>query len=198
MNAPVCSAYSSSRTTVALVLTLLAGFALLIPTKAAADEPAPQPGTARFEVDFLTDMIDHHAMAIDMGQMCLEKAIHEELRELCANIVATQSEEIETMQAWLNSWYGITHEPQMKPGDMKKMERLATLTGAEFEIEFMEMMSRHHAKAVNTASRCVDRAYHEELQALCSDIVATQTAEIQLMRSWLCDWYDICRPTRVS
>lgn len=198
MSSSVCSSHTYSRTGIALVLTLLAGIALLTPPNVHAEEPAPHPGTVRFEIDFLSDMIDHHEMAIQMGEMCIEKAIHEDLRDLCANVIAAQSEETEMMQAWLSSWYGITHEPQMKPGEMKDMERLMALSGAEFEIEFMEMMTRHHAKAVKTASRCVRPAHHQELQVLCSDIVSTQTAEIQLMRSWLCDWYHICRPARVS
>lgn len=193
---PADRSHSPLRPVVAAVLVLVASVALLTPGGASASEPAPHAGTARFEVDFMTGMIDHHAMATEMGQLCLEKATHEELRSLCADIVASQSEEIETLQEWLSSWYGISYEPQMKPGEMKQMERLARLSGAGFDVEFMEMMSRHHAKAVRMASRCVDRAHHKDLQALCGDIVTTQTAEIQLMQGWLCDWYSICRPAR--
>lgn len=32
-----------------------------------AAEPAPTPAAAHFEVKFLTDMIDHHAMAVMIG-----------------------------------------------------------------------------------------------------------------------------------
>jgi uncharacterized protein (DUF305 family) len=58
---------------------------------------------------------------------------------------------------------------------------------------FLEMMIKHHAKAVKEATTCLERAYHPELLALCQDIIETQTQEIQLMRSWLCQWYSICR-----
>ena len=34
--------------------------------------------------------------------------------------------------------------------------------------------------------------HHEELRELCENIIATQTAEIELMQSWLCHWYGIC------
>jgi uncharacterized protein (DUF305 family) len=178
-----------------LVAVLLA-FALVTPGQASANEPAPRPGTAQFEIKFMSDMIDHHAMAIEMGTVCLDKAVHDELKELCADIVSTQQQEIETLQGWLESWYGVSYEPEMTPGDMKKVERLASLSGAEFEIEFMEMMSKHHARAIKMATRCLDRADHEELLALCDNIVATQSAEIQQMSTWLCDWYGICRPEK--
>jgi len=175
---------------------LLAVLAVFAASPANAAEPAPDPGTARFEVDFLSDMIDHHAMAVEMGQLCLDEAVHEELAAMCSDIVASQQQEIETMQTWLVSWYGRSHQPEMNAGDMKKMERLATLSGEKFEIEFMQMMSKHHAMAVKMASRCLDRADHAELVDMCGEIVATQSAEVEQMQTWLCDWYGICRPGR--
>ena len=155
--------------------------------------PAPDKATAKFEIDFMKGMIDHHAMAVQMANICLQKAIHPELRSLCQNIIAAQQQEIAEMQTWLSSWYGITYSPQMKPGDMRMMERLASLSGAEFEIEFMQMMIKHHLKAIKEASKCVERVYHEELRELCENIITTQAAEIEQMRNWLCQWYGICR-----
>jgi uncharacterized protein (DUF305 family) len=155
--------------------------------------PAPDRSTARYEIDFMTDMIDHHAMAVRMSQICLTKAIHQELRNLCQNIIATQTQEIQQMQSWLQQWYGISYSPEMKPGDMRMLERLAALPPAEFEIEFMQMMIKHHLKAIREASKCVERVFHEELRDLCENIITTQAAEIQQMRTWLCQWYAICR-----
>jgi uncharacterized protein (DUF305 family) len=155
--------------------------------------PAPDRATAKFEIDFMTGMIDHHAMAIEMANLCLQKAIHEELRSLCQNIIAAQQQEIAQMQSWLSSWYGISYSPQMKPGDMRMMERLASLSGAEFEIEFMQMMIKHHLKAIREASKCVERAFHPELRGLCENIITTQAAEIEQMRTWLCQWYGVCK-----
>lgn len=155
--------------------------------------PAPDKSTAKYEIDFMTDMIDHHAMAVEMANMCVEKVIHEELRALCQNIITTQTQEIQQMQSWLQQWYGITYSPQIKPGDMRMMENLASLSGAEFEIEFMQMMIKHHLKAIREASKCVDRVFHEELRDLCENIIVTQAAEIEQMRTWLCQWYGICK-----
>jgi uncharacterized protein (DUF305 family) len=155
--------------------------------------PAPTQAARNFEVDFLTDMIDHHHMAVMMSETCVQKAVHADLRALCEDIIAAQSQEIEMMQTWLQAWYGVQHEPEMKPGSMKMMERLASASAAEFEIAFMEMMIRHHRKAVIEGERCLARAWHPELHALCQNIIETQTEEIALMSSWLCQWYDRCR-----
>ena len=154
---------------------------------------APQVGTARFEIDFMQDMIDHHAMAVETAELCVAKAVHEELRELCQRIIAAQSREIEVLQRWLRQWYGVSYEPQMKPADERMIEDLASLSGAEFEIAFMQMMIEHHEAAIREADTCLDRAYHRELERLCGNIVATQSAEIEQMRSWMCEWYRICK-----
>jgi uncharacterized protein (DUF305 family) len=158
-----------------------------------ASAPAPSPSTSNFEIKFMTGMIDHHHMAVMMAEMCIAEAIHPELRSLCESIRTAQMAEIEEMRAWLQNWYDITYEPAMKPGDEKMMERLASLNGAEFEIAFMEMMIKHHEKAIKEGRHCLDKAYHTELRELCENIIRTQSAEIAQMQTWLCQWYGECR-----
>lgn len=157
-------------------------------------EPAPTNAAARFEVRFMTNMIDHHMMAVMMAETCVAEAEHADLRTMCEDIIEAQMAEIEEMQRWLADWYGVGHEPQMTPGMERQIDRLAALEGADFEIAFMEEMIRHHRKAVREGEHCVDRAHHSELIVMCEDIVATQTAEIAQMEAWLCDWYGECRP----
>ena len=182
---------------VAASVLIACGEAPTVPLQAwdstpTATRAAPHPGTAQFEIRFMQDMIDHHAMAVETAKLCVTKAIHEELRELCEQIIAAQSREIRTMQAWLQRWYGVTYEPQMSPGDQRQVEELAGLSGAEFEIAFMQMMIEHHEAAIREARTCLDRAYHRELQRLCENIIGAQSAEIEQMQAWLCAWYRIC------
>ncbi len=176
---------------VVALIAVLAGVLLAV-SPAAASAPAPDKAAAKFEVKFMTQMIDHHAMAVHMGGICLDKTIHDELRSMCEEIIASQSQEIEQMQSWLSEWYHTTHEPEMKPGDMKMMERLAALEGEEFEIAFMEMMIQHHQQAIREAGKCLQRAYHDELENLCQQIIEAQQQEIAQMETWLCEWYHEC------
>jgi uncharacterized protein (DUF305 family) len=159
---------------------------------ALATGPAPDRAQARYEVFFMQDMIDHHAMAVHMAMMCQEKAVHPELQTLCANIRNTQTTEIMQMQSWLLQWYGVSYQPQMSQGHHHQMHRLHSLPAEQFEIEFLKRMIRHHWGAVIKGSQCIDRAHHPELIDLCQNIVTTQTAEITLMRTWLCQWYGLC------
>ena len=172
---------------------ILAGLmVVLTPTFLLGGAPAPRKQQAKYEVQFLTGMIDHHHMAVMMAELCLDRAVHEELEQLCEQIRTSQSEEIEMMQEWLADWYGVVHEPRMKRGDQKMMDRMAEMTGEEFEIEFMEMMIRHHAKAVQEGMKCTRRAYHADLIEMCESIVETQMQEIETMEGWLCQWYGMC------
>lgn len=175
----------------AALLCVLLG--LLLPTPASADAPAANDETAAFEVQFLTMMIDHHQMALHMSELCLERAVHDELVGLCEQIASSQSAEIETMQGWLAEWYGIDHEPSMDdPAHHGQMEHLATLSGEEFEQAFLEMMIEHHAMAVVEALECLGDAGHRELRGLCAGIVGSQLREIVRMQVWLCRWYGHC------
>lgn len=180
-----------SQTVLGLVLVL--ALAAAVATPALADDPAPAKSAARFEVKFMQDMIDHHMMAIMEAELCVEKAVHEELRQLCENIIATQSMEMMMMQEWLQEWYGISYEPMMTNGMMRQIEKLSKLEGAEFEVAFMEGMIRHHRMAVMEGEKCLDRAYHTELLELCQNIIDTQTQEIGTMQTWLCEWYGECK-----
>jgi uncharacterized protein (DUF305 family) len=170
-----------------LTVAIVAFAGLTIAGPANASEPAPSERTARYEVRFMTGMIDHHAMAVMMGEMCQERAVHGELLDTCQEIVTSQTEEIQTMQGWLADWYAISHSPEM---DMGSMDRLHRLAGEDFEIAFMRMMIRHHWQAVRESEQCLDRAFHPELRNLCQDIITAQLAEIEQMQTWLEAWYD--------
>jgi hypothetical protein len=61
----------------------------------------------QFDIEFMTMMIDHHRDAVERGETCLERAFHDSLEGLCADIIDTQSEEIDLMTVWLCEWYSV-------------------------------------------------------------------------------------------
>jgi uncharacterized protein (DUF305 family) len=170
-----------------IVLALVLGAAGV----AWAAGPAPKSQAERFEVAWMKMMIDHHQMAVMMAELAVEQAAHTELQELAADIIATQSHEIQLMQGWLAAWYGIAYEPQMSAADMEMMAHLEELAGAEFEIAWMQEMIHHHMMAIMEARQLVARAYHPELKDLGRQIITDQRAEIRQMREWLYEWYGI-------
>ncbi|MCC6175703.1 MAG: DUF305 domain-containing protein [Chloroflexi bacterium] len=61
----------------------------------------------RLEVVFLSMMIPHHQGALDMAKLVPDRAAHQELKDLATSIVSSQSAEIDKMNGWLQSWYGL-------------------------------------------------------------------------------------------
>ena len=114
-----------------LLLACTAVLSLGVPTL-WADQPAPAPNQSKYEIRFMTEMIDRHMMAVMMAQTCLTRAFHSELLQTCEQIIASQTQEIQTMQSWLRDWYGISYSPEMNPGmQQPAVRRFATLWRSE-------------------------------------------------------------------
>ena len=90
------------------------------------------------------------------------------------------------------------HQPGTMPmnqmgnmGDMSMMAGLSTLPPARLEAVFMSQMIPHHQGAIEMAALVPDRAAHQELKDLATNISTSQAAEIDQMNSWLSSWYGL-------
>lgn len=70
---------------------------------------------ADFEMMFLKMMIEHHTTAIQEATPCVQRAEHPELKNLCQNIISSQSKEIAQMQTWLTQWYNVSANTTASP-----------------------------------------------------------------------------------
>ena len=61
---------------------------------------------AEFEQFFLEEMIAHHTAAVRAARPCQGRASHDELRDLCGQIIDAQVAEIRLMRQLLCDWYG--------------------------------------------------------------------------------------------
>ncbi|MCC7165551.1 MAG: DUF305 domain-containing protein [Anaerolineae bacterium] len=61
-----------------------------------------------FDKMFMEMMSEHHSTAIQEATPCLQRAEHQELKNLCQNIVSSQRQEIDQMQTWLAQWYSVS------------------------------------------------------------------------------------------
>ena len=59
-----------------------------------------------FDKLFLGEMTVHHQGAVEMAQLALTNAKHQEIKDLASGIIAAQNKEIGEMQSWSKSWYG--------------------------------------------------------------------------------------------
>ncbi|KQZ83123.1 hypothetical protein ASD56_12385 [Microbacterium sp. Root166] len=143
------------------------------------------------DVMFAAMMIDHHAQAVEMSDLVLEKEdVDPRVTELAEQIKAAQQPEIELLQGWLEDWNaepdgmaGMGHgDGMMTEGDMKALEEAS---GTDASRLFLEQMIEHHEGAVDMAQTEVDNGRDADAIALAEEIIEAQTAEIEAMRSLL-------------
>ena len=142
---------------------------------------------SEFEVAFLTEMISHHASALDMAKPVFTHTRRPELNKLAADIIADQQKQITEMSAWLKTWYGrqADETAMVMPG----MDKLTAANGADFDKLFLSLMIEHHQGALDMANLVATRADHAELKELAANIIEAQTQEIGEMKSWEKSWF---------
>jgi uncharacterized protein (DUF305 family) len=59
----------------------------------------------------------------------------------------------------------------------------------QFDLMFIDMMTPHHASAVAMVQVALARAEHPEVRTLAEQIIESQRAEIEQMRSWRDEWF---------
>ncbi len=141
---------------------------------------------------FIIQMIPHHEGAIDMAKLALEKSKRPEILTLAQNIITAQEKEISEMKTWYQTWYG-TIVPEggmgMHMNSMSgDMTALRALSDSAFDREFMEQMIPHHEMALMMA-QMIRSSERPEMRQLAENVVMSQSAEIDMMRGWLKQWY---------
>ncbi len=58
-----------------------------------------------FDKAFLDEMIVHHEMAVEMANLALKEAQHQELKDLSNAIISSQDKEINQMKSWRSLWF---------------------------------------------------------------------------------------------
>jgi uncharacterized protein (DUF305 family) len=168
---------------------------------------------ARFspaDVRFMTDMIHHHAQALEMARMAPAHGASDRIRMLAARIESSQLDEIATMEEWLRE-RGLpvpdvgSHPTQAghhahsehtsaphraMPGMLsaEQMARLHAARGAEFDRLFLISMIEHHRGAVTMVHElfATDGAGLDDLVfQFASDVQVDQTTEIARMELML-------------
>ncbi len=141
---------------------------------------------------FAEMMIPHHQQAIDMSNLALSLSESDDVKDLAKRIIAGQTPEIDLMATWIDDSEANGSVRMMggyAMGGMasdEEMAALATLSGAEFDQEFLSLMIPHHEGALQMV-HMIEGSSDAEVSQLAEDIVRVQTAEIVEMEALLED-----------
>ena len=142
---------------------------------------------------FIDAMVPHHQGAIEMAEVALENAEHEEIRNLAEEIVSAQEAEIEELKAIKEKEFGISEVPmEMSAGEMQMMgmtdpDELANKQ--PFDKAFIDAMIPHHRSAIEMAQVAYRESNNPDIKTLAEGIVQAQTREIAQMQGWRQQWY---------
>ncbi len=149
-----------------------------------------------FEVTFMQEMLAHHQSALDMAKLIPTNTKRAELLKLGQEITTAQTKEIGDMTGWLASWHNAKplSDTMSVPGMMAMMgdmDKLKTAKEADFDRQFLQMMTAHHQQALNMAKLVPGKTQRPELLKLSQDILRTQQAEIDQMKGWQKAWFNL-------
>jgi uncharacterized protein (DUF305 family) len=185
---------------------LVLGGGLAVVLGIGADEGTPVPTADSVDAGFSRDMAVHHLQGVEMANLALERSEDPEVRQLAFDISSTQTNQAGRMQGWLSLW-GIpptggepmawmagdtehSHtisENGLMPGMATEAElaELRSLSGTDFDVEFLRLMIRHHQGGLGMAEYAAEHAEVPAVARLARTIAETQTAETGTMTDML-------------
>jgi uncharacterized protein (DUF305 family) len=158
------------------------------------------------DITFATDMIPHHAQAIEMVTLTDTRTIDPEVKQLADSIRDAQAPEVESMVDWLTAWgeeipetsidhanagHDMSDMPSMESSDMPgmmsadDMQALADASDAEFQDMWLEMMVEHHQGAIEMARTEQSEGTFSGAVSLAQSIESSQQAEIEQIKTLL-------------
>lgn len=140
------------------------------------------------EFGYLTEMVAHHEEAVAAATE-LQRSDRPRMRAFGESIVASQTAQIEQMDAWLAEWYP---GRSTDVGYQSMMRDLTALSGDKLDRVFLQDMIPHHMMAVMMSQQLLVRgvADHEEVNSLAASIRDEQHAEILWMQRRLSAWFN--------
>ena len=168
-------------------------------TETASDTRTAADGTVfnDADVEFATNMIPHHAQAIEMVTMTDVRPLDPTVQQLANQIRDAQIPEVEAMVDWLTSWgeevpetsldhTNAGHDMDMEsmepdvPGMMsaEDMNALKNSSDEDFQDMWLEMMMVHHQGAIEMAETEHAEGEYPDAVSLAKSIKTSQEAEI--------------------
>ncbi|MEE8600245.1 DUF305 domain-containing protein [Euzebya tangerina] len=158
----------------------------------------PSPDDSSAEAGFARDMSMHHAQAVEMSLLIMDRSTDEDILVLAEDMALSQQAQIGQMGGWLDlwglpragaessmSWMGMGGMPMMGMATSDQLAALREAEDAEAERLFLELMIAHHIGGVDMAEAALERTDNAVVQALATAMATSQSSEIEYMERLL-------------
>ena len=143
---------------------------------------------------FIDAMVPHHEGAVEMAEVALKIAEHEEIKQLSEDIISAQEAEIKELKSIKQEQFstskvtrGMNAEEMEGMGMMTDPRSLATKD--PFDKAFIDNMIPHHQSAIEMARVAAAETENPRIEELAKNIVQAQEREISQMKQWRREWY---------
>ncbi|HIZ97799.1 MAG TPA: DUF305 domain-containing protein [Candidatus Janibacter merdipullorum] len=152
------------------------------------------------DVDFLQDMITHHAQAVVMGDLVKDELTDPKVTAIAERISAEQKPEMRGMARTLKSWkekvppqaenpnFGVrdghsSHSGMPGMATTRQLDELGDAKGEDADRLYLDLMIKHHQGAVTMCETLGRHGSDERTGELGDDISVTQTKQIEQMKA---------------
>lgn len=151
------------------------------------------------DVDFLQDMITHHAQAVVMGDLAKDELTDPKVKAIASRISAEQKPEMRGMGQTLKSWkekvppqaenpnFGAhqghsSHSSMPGMATQQQLDELADAKGEDADRLYLDRMIAHHEGALTMCTTLARKGSDERTGELGDDIAVAQSKQIAQMK----------------
>ncbi len=197
-----------ARSGLRVVLAVVIAFGLLVTAGVVgyllhSSSSDGRPTVTSVDAGFARDMATHHTQAVSMAGTTRDRTSDPAVASLAFDIETSQQFQTGQMDGWLASWglsrtadvaqmawmggHDHTQANGLMPGMATPAEvaRLQTLSGRDLDIDFLQLMLRHHQGGVPMAQYAATHAQLDYVRNLAQKMVQAQSSEIITMEQML-------------
>ena len=192
-------------TVLVVAALVLAGAAGYLVGQNHGSSSSRTPSASSVDAGFAWDMATHHRQAVSMAGFVRDHTTDPSIKILAYDIETSQFNQVGQMQGWLDAWGLPVNNPNpvmawmsgsghdhvdadgLMPGmaTPAEMAKLQTLSGKALDIDFLQLMLRHHQGGLPMAQWAATHATEAYVRNSAQKMADSQTGEVLLMEQML-------------
>ncbi len=137
------------------------------------------------EAEFVAAMVPHHRLGVELLQIAEPRVNDVRVRRLVFEMASYHDADLHHLDHYLSGWSLL--EAEVYPGwlDPERVRALERLSGAEFDVAWLQAMIEHHEGALDLAGHFLEEGGRKDLVTLATGIIEVQSRELAQMRHLL-------------
>jgi uncharacterized protein (DUF305 family) len=137
------------------------------------------------EAEFVAAMVPHHRLGVELLQIAEPRVNDVRVRRLVFEMASYHDADLHHLDHYLSGWSLAEAEVYSGWLDPQRVRALESLSGAEFDVAWLEAMIEHHEGALDLSVQLVDDGGRKDLVTLATGILKVQSRELAQMRQLL-------------